>query len=90
MIKLKDVSTKKQTSIDEFIKSTDNTDEIIKSFDFNGWTWKPKYAIAHKTKEYSKAGEWCKENCKKRWYSYLNKFWFFEDINDAMAFKLRW
>ena len=90
MVKLKDTTSKKQTSIGEFINSTDNSDEIIENFDFGGWTWKPKYAIFLKTEEHREAGEWCKKNCEKKWYNYMNNFWFFEDVNDAMSFKLRW
>jgi len=33
---------------------------------------------------------WCKDNCKHRFYVSTYIFWFFEDLHDAALFKLVW
>ena len=46
-----------------------------------------KYPICHALRD--EMAEWCKENCGGDYYVGLYKFWFI-DVHDAMAFKLRW
>lgn len=93
---------KKQTDLEDLILNIDDSSEILKEFDFDSWLWKPKYALIFdvtqllKTKEFDHIdeikhaiNEWSIECCQKRWYHH-RQYWLFEDINDAMAFKLRW
>ena len=46
-----------------------------------------KYPICHTFRD--EMDEWCKENCEGDYYAGLFRFWFV-DVHDAMAFKLRW
>jgi hypothetical protein len=56
--------------------------------------WKDNQIVrfTHHSSVFPEAWDWCIDNCNKKWYSGLpNPFYFyFEDPNDAMLFKLTW
>ena len=39
---------------------------------------------------YTEYDKWCKENCNDKYYVYNETYVFFENEEDALAFKLRW
>jgi len=34
--------------------------------------------------------DWCKKNCKHNFHTSNYIFWFFEDLDDGMLFKITW
>ena len=55
------------------------------SFDLDEW------ALGPGLKDFSLMAAWCINNCSNKWsMDWNSEMVIFEDIHDAMAFKLRW
>lgn len=51
--------------------------------------WNFIVALPEELSEYT-LDEWCKDNCTEQYYVYNGAHVLFEDVEDAVGFKLRW
>ena len=79
--------------LDEFI-------DALNKYPYNGMNFTPKSVVFIKRldteddkfyeKEYNKISDWLEEHCLNHNFVFNNFIWIFEDVNDAVLFKLTW